>query len=727
MADIRFRYQPPTAGTHEVGIAGDFTSWEILDLIDVGGIYLISLHVEKGRYRYKFIVDGNWIADPNNPNLEADPFGGMNSILVVDGQKKPRFAWKDIWQDQAPLRERLGHYISVNRMAENLYELRFNWHPSLPAELVAKLDGKDTQLFRLGVHANREVWHCCFASARDSLDVWIAVKAEGHVLYLGEEVFSEQLGKLNPIRIQLRELPVFAVPDWVRDSVIYQIFPDRFHNGDPSLNPDFSESWYDDCREPPPDGEFLPPHREYYHLVRDWTDISGLRQSPWLEPGKPDWWSFYGGDIPGVHQKLDYLKDLGITVIYFNPLWQAKSNHKYDAADFRKIDPHFGSTQVLQALVREAHETGIRIIVDIAFNHCGDDFWAFRDTVQKGPASEYWSWFDWVKWPLPEPLPPDFKPKEYYQCWWGIKDMPDLNFDLSRTHPSENYVKDIYKAVPNQPLVEHILDCVRWWLLEIGIDGFRLDVPDEVPYWFWQLFREQVKAIKPEAWIVGEIWQSARGWVGPNYFDSVMNYACFKDPLLEFFILRLIDCRGFRAKIEEGLAQYPFQALGAMMNLLGSHDTVRVLELAKGNISRLKLALLFQMTFSGAPHIYYGDEIAMRGGKDPDNRRPFNWAWEQDPEASDLREFYRELIRLRKCHTLLREGEFSFLEVPDGLLAWQRYDSLGRIIVILNYSTASHVQGNPEAGETLFTLGDVVPRSDGFLLPPDSGVVFLNQ
>lgn len=721
---LRFSYQPPVAGVREVGLAGDFSSWAILELQDQGGVFSLELPLETGKYRYKFIADGVWLSDPANPLREQDPFGGENSILIVQTEQVRRFTWDEVWQDLALLRDRDGSYFELNRLAEERYELRFNWYPSLPARLTASLDGEEQPLFRLGTVGNQDVFHCFFSSSAEAVQLLLQIETPDRYLYFGESGFSTRRAKLPAHRLQLRDLPLFAVPDWVSRGVIYQIFPDRFCNGDPSLNPDFSESYYADSREAPPPRQFLPPQGEYFHLVEDWNDIRGLSQSPWQEEGKPDWWSFYGGDIPGVLSKLDYLQELGITIIYFNPLWQAKSNHKYDAADFCKIDPHFGMLEDMQALVQAAHQKGIRIIIDVAFNHTGESFWAFRDCVAKGGASPYWNWYDWQQWPLPQPLPADFHPRDYYQCWWGIKDMPDLNYDLSRTHPSENYVSDIAKAAPNQALVDHLLACVTWWLSEVGIDGFRLDVPDEVPYWFWQLFRSHVKRIRPDAWIVGEIWQSARGWVGPKYFDSVMNYAHFKNPVLDYFIFESSSRESFSASIEEGLAQYPGQALGAMMNLLGSHDTWRILELAQGELSKLRLALLFQMTFCGAPHIYYGDEIGLRGKKDPDNRRPFNWNWEQDQAARELREYYQGLIQLRKTKSLLQSGEFAFLPAQSGLLAYQRYDGQSSICVVMNTSAQAQNYCSPTRGETLFTLGELSSGKEGYTLQPRSAVVF---
>ena len=718
---VRFRYQPPVAGVREVGIAGDFSAWAILELEESGGVFSLDLNLETGTYRYKFIADGVWRSDPANPRRETDPFGGENSVLAVSSGLARKLHWSEVWADPGLLKERGDGYLELNRMSQTRYELRFNWYPSLRAELTARIGGRDHILHHLGASDNRDVFHCQFETTESRISLSLRVCAEGKTLYYGGAGFTTV--PADPRAVELASLPVFEVPDWVEDGVIYQIFPDRFCNGDPALNPDFSEWYYADSLTPPPPGEFLPPHREYFHLVEDWQDIRGLSQSPWLEEGKPDWWSFYGGDLPGVRSKLDYLQELGVTIIYFNPLWQAKSNHKYDAADFRRVDPHFGSEADLRGLVEEAHRRGIRIIVDVAFNHTGESFWAFRDCVAHGPDSPYWTWDDFHRGPLPQPLPPDFQPKDYYQCWWGIKDMPDLNFDLSRTHPAENYVKDIARAVPNHALVEHLLDCVGWWLTQIGIDGFRLDVPDEVPYWFWQLFRQRVKSLKPDAWIVGEIWQSARGWVGPRYFDSVMNYAHFKDPALGFFVLRNISAEGFQDAIGAGLAEYPVQALRCMMNLLGSHDTWRIAELAQGNPAGLRLALLWQMTFIGAPHIYSGDEIGLRGQKDPDNRRPFNWDWELDPAARELRAYYISLIKLRQSEPLLRAGEFAFLPAPEGLLAYRRYADGASVTVVMNPSKQELRYPTACAGLTLFTLGSVSVSGDGVVLAPGSAYV----
>ncbi|MFO7660674.1 MAG: alpha-amylase family glycosyl hydrolase [Candidatus Cloacimonadaceae bacterium] len=550
------------------------------------------------------------------------------------------------------------------------------------------------------------------------------------VLILSEEPETASLNELiYAEQPQFKEIPDFQTPDWVAEGVIYQIFPDRFCNGNKANDPDFSEWYYENCKTPPEKGKKLRAHQEYFHLVQDWYDISGLKQNPYLAKGKPDWWSFYGGDIAGVQQKLDYLLDLGITIIYFNPLWQAKSNHKYDAADFRKIDPHFATETEFKEFVALCHNKGIRVILDIALNHTGETFWAFQDCVRQGDKSEFWNWYDWKQWPLPSPLPENFKPKEYFQCWWGVKDMPDLNYDLAREHPHENTIRDINQAQPNWNMINHLLEAVSWWLTEMDIDGFRLDVPDEVPFWFWQLFRAKVKSLKPDAWLVGEIWNHADEWVSPLYFDSVMNYAHFKDPVLDYLVRGGINKETFLHRLYLGLKVYPLQALHVMMNLLGSHDTWRINEISKENPAGLKLAILFQMTYIGTPHIYYGDEIALPGGRDPDNRRPFDWHWYNNIKAVDLHDFYQELIAVRKSHPALQKGLIRFIEHSD-LLVFERYTADSKLLVIINNKDNDadyHFTKPPLQVVFAFGLSDKLINDCSIHLSAWSGIILLSQ
>ncbi|MDD2423647.1 MAG: alpha-amylase family glycosyl hydrolase [Candidatus Cloacimonetes bacterium] len=709
---VRFTYQALTAGQYEVGIAGDFTHWKILSLQDFGGLYLIDFDLKPGRYRYKFIVDGVWKTDPANELTEGDPFGGENSLIVVQADVSPK-SWEEALARASSLDAR--SFINCHRPSGDTLELRFSWYPDFADKVSLHFSDYSVELYPLGQSSGQMVWHRTL-SLNKARRFYVRIQHLDKVIYLNLQGFALDPPDTSLIVVDPASYPVFEIPGWLKSSVVYQIFMDRFYNGDKGNDQDFSEDYYKTSREKPAEGKYLPANKEYFHFVEDWYDIKGLKQSPYLPEGRPDWWSFYGGDIAGVRQKLDYLCSLGINLIYFNPLWEAKSNHKYDAADFMKVDPHFGSKEELGELVDLLHKKGIRVILDVAFNHSGESFWAFRDTVEKGESSPYWNWYDWYKWPLPDPLPKDFKPRDYYQSWWGIKDMPDLNYDLSRQHPYENYIRDISNAEVNWELVNHVLDASSWWISEIGIDGFRLDVPDEVPWWFWQLFRQRIKKLKPEAWLVGEIWNNAKAWISERYFDSVMNYAYFKNPALEFFVQGLISKQNFIERIEQGLAAYPQHATQVMMNLLGSHDTQRIMKLAKGDIYKLKQAVFFQMTFVGIPHIYYGDEIAMNGGKDPDNRRPFNWKWEEDLAAQSLRDFYIRLVHLRKEESLLYEGEFSFEKSTRDLILYRRYNDTESLLCAINLSRQDKIVDS--SGEILFSENQVKQEAEGLCLGP---------
>ena len=492
-------------------------------------------------------------------------------------------------------------------------------------------------------------------------------------------------GDLNMFRFNAAGVAAFSTPDWVKEAVIYQIFPERFANGDTSNDPDFSEWYYKGTTQLPSSGK---TNGEYFHLVGDWYDVSGLTRSPYKTDGKPDWNSFYGGDIAGIRANLDYLEDLGITCIYFNPIFEAKSNHKYDAASYMKVDPHFGTNEEFAEFVADCHSRGIRVVIDLAFNHTGHTFFAFVDVREKGEDSEYWDWYEFKRWPVPggpESTPPNAS--DYYDCWWGFGQMPNLNFDLSRQGADEQKVVDVDQAQVNWPVVNHLLDATRYWLGEIDVDGYRLDVAGDVPFWFWEMFRKTVKEAKPDAYIVGELWGASPEYVNGRYYDAVMNYKFFRDPVLSFFAKGEMTAEEFDRAIAPGRMIYAQEGVQAQMNLLDSHDTERFLTTAGGDIRRLKLALLFAMTYMGAPTIYYGDEIAMEGKHDPDCRRPFLWNYTDDPERVDLHGYVRTLTTLRREHPALVNGTFETLLADGDVYAFRRVLGDEAITVVLNASS----------------------------------------
>ncbi|MCF7913362.1 MAG: alpha amylase N-terminal ig-like domain-containing protein [Candidatus Cloacimonetes bacterium] len=817
---VDFTYQPLTGGKKKVFLAGDFNNWSptATPMEENDGIYETTLNLRVGKYAYKFVVDGTWIADENAEEFVGDGFGGQNSIVFagnkaeIDALRKVTFSYQpagavtDVylagslndWNQKSDMMtddDGDGVYEVTKLLKSGEYSYKFvvngmQWVPdekaekfeedgfggqnsmivvddSYPAVLLEKGDGEFLQYglpfgqsiqtvnplnphrieFKTRVHKNDldEVYlliddekydlqkitednsFCYYQYSYEMPEnqtefKYAFVYNDGdNTWYMTNSGFSSQPYNFA---YSAELIEPFYTPDWVKDGIVYQIFPERFANGDKANDPDFSEWYYDGVKTPPAPGTLLPKYKPYYHLIEDWYDISGLTKSPYHQPDndgyQPEYNSFYGGDIAGIHQKLDYLVDLGITIIYFNPLFKAKSNHKYDAADYMMLDPHFGTNDEFKEFVDDCHAKGIRVIIDCAFNHTGETYAPFRDAAVNCENSEYWTWYEWKKCPLP--TSGNYTPSDYYECWWGFGEMPNLNYDLALANPEENSIKDISLAHPNMPVVNHILDVADFWIGEMDLDGFRLDVPNEVPFWFWKLFREKVKSIKPDAWIVGEIWSNAVDWVNNDYFDSVMNYAYFKDPVQRFFNMRQCTAKTFDRDLKPGRLTYPTQAAQTMMNLIDSHDTFRYLETAKGDISALQLAALFQMTYVGAPHIWYGDEVAMMGKHDPDCRRPFNWKYRSDLRAVNLLKYYQNLIQIRKDNIALRRGSFQTLLADGMIYAYQREFMDNKLFVVINNDSSEKVIELPVDTN----MRSLINQIDGVNYQVNNGVITIN-
>lgn len=409
-------------------------------------------------------------------------------------------------------------------------------------------------------------------------------------------------------------LPLF-IPTWVPDAVFYQIFPDRFCNGSSEHN---------------------PPH------LAAWNDI-------------PTRENFFGGNLQGIANKLDYLQnDLGINALYLNPIFQAKTNHKYDTINYFRVDPAFGSNNSLKHLVKEVHQRGMHIILDGVFNHCGSMFPPFQDVVKNGEASSYKDWFQVRNFPVNE------EPLNYLTCG-GATYLPKFNHAY-------------------RPVQDFILQVGRFWLEEIGIDGWRLDVPFKIPLDFWREFRTEMHKVNPQAYLVGEVWREAEAWVQGDIFDGVTNYR-LRELILDYCLTKILDGEDFAFETEM-LNRAHGQAANAMFNLLGSHDTTRVLTLLRGDTDQLNIALTYLMTNPGVPMIYYGDEVGLLGETDPDCRRTM--PWNPDKWNPRIFEIHRRLIALRKEHPALRRGERTTLFFFNGVFAYYVSSEHDEIIVVLN-------------------------------------------
>jgi len=470
---------------------------------------------------------------------------------------------------------------------------------------------------------------------------------------------------------------VAATPDWVQDAVFYQIFPDRFCRGGFTDEP-------------------APTH-------------------PWGAP--PTVHSFFGGDLLGVIERLPYLLDLGINAIYLNPIFQSTSPHRYNASDYFHIDPRLGDLATFRRLVDLAHGHGIRIVLDGVFNHCGRGFFAFQDVLENGPASAYLDWFHIRSFPLhayDEAAPPN------YACWWNVRAMPQFNH-------------------ANPAVRRYLLAVARYWI-EQGADGWRLDVPNEIAdHTFWQEFRRVVRQANPEAFLVGEIWHDGQPWLRGDRFDGITNYE-LRAVLLEWLIEGRYRSLAFAHRLQGLLARYRPEALFSQLNILGSHDTPRLMTLSGGDVAVVKLLFLFLLTWPGAPCIYYGDEIGLAGGPDPDNRRCF--PWEETAWNADLRGYIRRLIALRKALPALRRGALHILfsHPRQNLYAHGRGEGPEAVVMALNASGDGPrtfdvpLDGMAVPAGTVFEdlfSGECYPVRNGRLealsLPARSGTILAGQ
>lgn len=429
-------------------------------------------------------------------------------------------------------------------------------------------------------------------------------------------------------------MPSIIIPDWVKDAVFYQIFPDRFARSDAVPKPSNLEPWGD----------------------------------------SPTRHGFKGGDLLGVREHLDYLEDLGVTAIYFNPIFQSTANHRYHTHDYHRVDPILGGNQALRTLLDAAHERGIRVVLDGVFNHASRGFYQFSHLLENEADSPYIDWFYVRGFPL---YAYDESKQPNYAAWWNLHALPKLNTDT--------------------PAVRQFLwDVGRHWI-EFGIDGWRLDVPGEIDdAVFWREFRRQVKEANPQAYLVGEVWGDASAWLRGDQFDATMNYL-FTKACLGFFIrdadqgllsgvgyspVPKLGVAEFADTIDRLLGLYDPEVTQVQLNLLDSHDTARFLTIARGDESAFRLATLFQMTYPGAPCVYYGDEIGMEGRRDPDCRRAF--PWDESRWNMGLRDFVKRCIALRHAHPALRRGDYTQLHASGEVYAFGRRLNDETLIVVLN-------------------------------------------
>lgn len=417
-------------------------------------------------------------------------------------------------------------------------------------------------------------------------------------------------------------------PKWVKDTVWYQIFMDRFYSHSKKSN--------------------LP-----------WAKLPVNNHE------------FYGGDIKGVIDKLPYLKDLGISGIYFTPIFESRTAHKYDTKDYFKIDPQFGTNEDFRLLVQEAHKLGIKVVLDAVLNHCGWDHPFFQDVVKYGRNSKY------------------------ADCFFLDKD-PILNFELTEDGSPIGHgnLRPNFRTFAYTPFMpkwntgnelaqKHLLDSIEFWIKEFDIDGWRLDVSNEVSHDFLRKVKQVSRAAKADTFIFGENWDSSMPWLRGDQMDAVMNYD-LSIPMWQYFDGK-IDSEEFKNELTQYTALTPKHVMKNMFNQLDTHDTIRMKRRLKDNDERLKIAYILMFASAGAPNIYYGSEVGLTGEHDPDNRRCFNW--DESTWNHSLHQLIKDLIQLRKQHPAFMESDYQFIDKSS--ISFVKYHKNESLLFLINDSEKS--------------------------------------
>ena len=723
-----FKYAPTEdVEPRTVHLAGSFNGWSTHDLpmFNRGdGVYLALLKLPEGVHWYKFVVNGDtWVNDPASDTEFEQPDGnyGVNSAVLVgvDARGLPKPAPNHIEpsaviHDPEDVPDRAAASRSLLRLSIRVQAGDVEHVATLIASANESSVWKRYTLQPCGEQVGLERYGALVQVDGGPVRYLFELVDGNITRYYSEDGLIQTLDEAKRSAYTCNMKPSFVTPDWAKDAVWYQVFPERFRNGETSNDPPESHRWQADW----------------------WATLPGEAEGEenFYRGQGNVWRRRFGGDIQGVREALPYLRKLGVNTLYLNPLFEARSMHKYDASDFRHIDDNFtlkydpailaGETddpatwvwtpgdKLFLEFIEEAHHQGFKVVIDGVFNHVGEWHYAFRDVLEHGQDSRYADWFEITDWGT------GGEPGKPGGIQWRGWDHDNGQLPLLK--------KDPVHGLADGPR-QHIFDITRRWMApngdpSKGIDGWRLDVAPDIPHPFWVEWRKHVKSINPDAIITGEVWTWAQPWLEGDQFDAVMNYQ-FAIPAQDFFadMKTRISPAEFSALLNQLVYAYPLQAALVMQNMLDSHDTDRLASmfvnadrgydtanrmqdtgpdysLDKPNPQqrqRMKQELVCQMTFVGAPMIYYGTEAGMWGPDDPSNRMPMIWRDlmpYDDPSLAfdeDLFDWYQRLIALRRGLPALRRGFFRTLIADDetGVLAFARDLDNDHVYIVINRSS----------------------------------------
>lgn len=490
-----------------------------------------------------------------------------------------------------------------------------------------------------------------------------------------EEVVLKQMNSYFRVPY-MHEIDAFRAPKWASETIWYQIVPDRFQNGDTINDPKGTHPW----------GSKVPPSSD----------------------------DFYGGDLQGVLEALDYLEELGINGIYFTPLFTAPSNHKYDTVDYKEIDSNFGDKKLFKQVVKEAHKRGIRVMLDAVFNHISIHSPQWKDVIKNQEQSQYKDWFHIHSFP--------------------VEDLRDLGYDELENVGRVNYDTFAFTGhmpklnTTNTDVQEYLLDIATYWIKEFDIDAWRLDVANEIDHFFWKKFFKETTAIKEDLYILGEIWHSSQNWLNGDEFHAVMNYA-FTDNIENYFFKKTLLPSQLVSGLNNQLMMYRKQTTEVMFNLLDSHDTMRILTKADGDKSLVKSAMAFLHSKPGAPCIYYGTEIGLGAELYSGSRECM--VWHEEKQDKDMFSFTKDLIRFRKKYQdILAYGETEWHDVRDDeqFIGFKRKLGNEELIFYFNQdeeeATIPHL---PEGAKKVFSFNETEDENEQILFHDGFSVFHISK
>lgn len=610
----------PLNKASSVSVAGTFNGWNAMThpmkKDGQASTWRAKLRLRPGRHLYKFVVNGSeWLPDPKAPS-EKDGDGNVNSILnflpadfaqpakAGDG----RLAVSAIGHDQSE-----GDFNRYRGQA--LVKLTLRSGDAERVWLVVK--GRRVPMTRLSADDLLEIRQAGLPSLNSPYHFVIEDGAKQ--VTLG----AKGIGSDEPF-FPRKDAVAAQPPKWAAGQVLYQVFADRFANGSKANDPEGVVAWN----------------------------------------SQPHYYNWFGGDVAGVRSKTSYLKGLGIGALYFNPVFDGPSNHRYETTDYTKIDWRFGTNAEFSALTRELKKQGIRTILDGVFNHTSVDFHAFKSLRTEGEKSPFRDWFFVKSFPITGGRTPS------YLAWYGYESMPKVNLDNPAARTS-------------------MLGVLDYWSKNAEISGWRLDVANEVSMDFWRAFRRRAKSLDPNLWIIGENWTNGSSWLKGDQWDSQMGYE-FRQAAINWIAKGQWTAQQASSHLFSVYHSYRPQVSQNLMNLLGSHDTPRFLTECGGNQRLAALGATLLLTWPGSPSIYYGDELGMEGGADPMNRKGMQW--ELASPSNTILSHYKKLISLRNSTPALRTGDPEPLVLKsDSVMGFSRIEGSSRCLVFVNRSHQEQV------------------------------------